>query len=90
MNFFIVGLFGVYLLLVGSHGNTDKFIKEFGKDGKGFFPWIIAIGIIVALNTSDKLRPVIKPFIALALLTFFVKNFNTIKSQTEQITGLKL
>lgn len=68
MTGFIVGLMGFYILLVGYQGNADLLLNEIDTE-KNYVPWIVALLVMAALNSNDKTRPVVKPFIALALLT---------------------
>lgn len=90
MNYALVGLYGLYLVFVGIKGNEKELFTEIGADAKGFAPWLIAILILKALYSVDSLKPVVKPFAALALITFTLKNYPVIISQVNEITGLNL
>ncbi len=90
MNFALVGLYGLYLVFVGIKGNSKELFADIGTDAKGFAPWVIAILVLKALYSSDTLKPLVKPFAALALLTFTLKNYGVIVDQVNGITGLKL
>jgi hypothetical protein len=81
----LIGLYAVYFIMVGVHGNAQKMIAQVQDDGKGFVPWIIAILVLRALYGSETLRPMIKPFIALAALTFVLKNYATVAGQVNQL-----
>jgi hypothetical protein len=83
----LVGLYGLFLLFVGIRGNAAKLTNEIGTDFHGFMPWLVAILILRALYNVEGLKPAIKPFIALALLTFVLKNYNTVAAQVDTITG---
>ncbi len=85
MAFGLIGLYGVYFVLVGMKGNAGKMIANVQADGKGFMPWLLAIIILRALYNVDSLRPMVKPFIALAVLTFTLKNFNTVAAQVNTL-----
>lgn len=85
MAFGLIGLYGVYFILVGVKGNADKMIANVQQDGRGFMPWLLAILVLRALYNVETLRPLIKPFIGLAALTFVLKNFNTIAGQLNQL-----
>ena len=87
MSYGLVGLYGLYLIFVGLNGNSATLKTEVSAEGKGFLIWILAIVILRALYNVDTLRPVIKPFMALAVLTFTLKNYNVIVDQINQITG---
>ncbi len=90
MSYALVGLYGLYLIFVGVKGNSSALFSEISKDAKGFSAWLIAILVLRALYSVDTLRPVVKPFIGLALLTFTLKNYKSIVDQVNTITGLKL
>jgi hypothetical protein len=81
----LVGLYAIYFIMVGVRGNATALLDDVQQDGKAFLPWIIAIVVLRAMYGSDTLRPLIKPFIALAALTFVVKNFATVAGQLNQI-----
>lgn len=90
MSYGLVGLYALYFVFVGVNGNASEMFAEVEKDAKGFAPWVIALLVLKALNESDTLRPVVKPFIGLAILTFVLRNYGTIISQIDEITGLNL
>jgi hypothetical protein len=81
----LVGLYALYFILVGSRGNAGQMVTEAQNDGKGFIVWILAILVLRALYASETLRPMIKPFIFLAGLTFFLKNYAVISGQVNQL-----
>lgn len=87
MSYGLVGLYGIYLVFVGIQGNSKNLKDDVLADGHGFLMWILAIVILRALYNVDALRPMVKPFIGLALLTFTLKNYNVITQQINQITG---
>ncbi len=90
MNYGLIGLYGIYLLFVGANKNAAALKTQISADVKGFMPWAIAIVVLAALMRSDTLRPVVKPFIALAVLAFVLKNYPQLVSQLNQATGLNL
>lgn len=90
MSYGLVGLYAVYLIFVGIKGNSKPLLDNVGSDLKGFSAWVIAIVILKALSESDTLKPIVNPFIALAILTFTLKNYDTLIDQLNQITGLQL
>jgi hypothetical protein len=90
MSYGLVGLYALYFIFVGVNGNAAPMASAMEQDAKGFAPWLLAILILKALSTSDTIAPMIKPFIALALVTFTVKNYDAIVTQVDQITGLNL
>jgi hypothetical protein len=85
MAYGLIGLYGLYFVLVGIHGNSGKMVAQVQQDGKGFIPWVLAILILRAMYSSDTLRPMVKPFIGLAALTFVLKNYAKVVTQVNQI-----
>ena len=87
MAYGLIGLYGIYLIFVGYKGNTQALFSNLSKDGPGFLPWLIVVVVLGTMYRSDTLRPVVKPFIALAILTFVLKNFGTLKSELASLVG---
>jgi len=85
MSYGLVGAYALYFILVGIHGNSSKLVSLIERDGRDFLPWILAILVLRALYNVEALRPMIKPFIGLAVLTFVLKNWNNVASQLNQI-----
>lgn len=81
MNGLIFGLYGLYAILVATNGNANALQKAIQEDSGGFLPWAISIGVLSVLYDNETTRPVAKPFIYLAILTFILKNFDQIKAQ---------
>lgn len=80
-----LGAYGVYLIMVSVAGNTSKLFPMLGTDLRGYAPWMLAIVFIAVLTEFDSTKDFVKPFIVLLVLNFFLRNWNTIKAQTEQI-----
>jgi hypothetical protein len=81
----LVGAYAIYFVLVGAHGNASKFYTLILRDGRGFLPWILAVLVLRGMYTSATLRPFVKPFIALAILTFTLKNYSAVAAQLNAI-----
>jgi hypothetical protein len=90
MAYGLVGLYALYLMFVGINGHASELFKDIGEDAKGFAPWLIAILILRALSNNSTLKPMVTPFIGLAILTFVLKNYGQLVSQVDDITGLQL
>lgn len=90
MSYGLVGLYAVYLIFVGVHGNASPLFQAIQKDLKGYAPWVLAILVLKALYQVDSLRPAIRPFIFLAALTFILRNYTKVSGQINEITGLSL
>lgn len=85
MSYGLVGLYGLYFVFVGMRGNAGALTTNVSQDGKNFIPWILAILVLRAAYASDTLRPMVKPFIGLAALTFFLKNYAKVTAQLNEI-----
>lgn len=85
MSYGLVGLYGLYFIFVGVNGNASKLTSNVQQDAKNFIPWMLAILVLRAAYSSDTLRPMVKPFIGLAALTFFLRNYGKVVSQLNQI-----
>jgi hypothetical protein len=85
MSYGLVGLYGIYFIFVGISGNADKLSQNVQSDAKNFIPWLLAILVLRAAYSSDTLRPMVKPFIGLAALTFFLKNYAKVASQVNEL-----
>jgi hypothetical protein len=85
MSYGLVGLYGLYFVFVGIRGNASTLANDVSQDGKNFIPWLLTILILRAAYSSETLRPMVKPFIGLAALTFFLKNYASVVSQVNQI-----
>lgn len=83
----LVGLYALFLVFVGYRGNASQLFQYAGEDAKGFSEWVVAILILRALYQSDTLKPFVKPFAILAILTFVLKNYATVAQQVDEITG---
>ena len=81
----LVGLYGVYLVLVGIHHHSSELLTLVEDNGREFLVWILAIVILRAIYQIKSIRPAIKPFVALVVIVFVIKNWNTIKGQLETI-----
>ena len=85
MSYGLVGAYALYFILVGVKGNASPLYSAIMQDGRGFLPWILAIFVLKWAYSSDTLRPVVKPFIFLAVLVFVLKNYSTLIKQVNQI-----
>lgn len=85
MSYGLVGLYGLYFVFVGINGNASKLTANVQQDAKNFIPWVLAILVLRALYASDTLKPMVKPFIGLAALTFFLRNYSKVVSQVNQL-----
>lgn len=68
-------VYGLYLLFVGVNGNADELFTELSQE-KQFIYWLVAIFVVVGLWESPIGGKVAKPFAALIVLGFLLKNNN--------------
>lgn len=88
MTSLFVGLYGVYLLMVGIRGNAGTLMSDLSQDSPNYLPWLVAIIVIALMSEFDATKDIVKPFAALLLLNFLLKNFSTIKQEASTIYNL--
>lgn len=89
MNGLIIGVYGLYLVLVGVNGNAGSLVGKVQADAPKFLPWIIAIFVLAFLHgSSDTGKKITTPFLLLLILSFVLKRFDTLKSQSEQLWNM--
>ena len=88
MNGLILGLYGVYLLVIGIQGKSNLLMKEADKDMPGFIPWALAIVAIIVLAQTEATQKLVKPFIGLLILNFVLVNFANLKSEINKLANL--
>lgn len=87
MNGLILGSIGVYSLLVGFNGNGPALVEMGAEDAKGFFPWAISAGVLAFAYEYEYTRPLVGPFLLLAILGFVLRNFEALKSQLSALNA---
>lgn len=85
MSNLLVGIYAVYLLFVAYKGNASEIMGDVQEDAPGFLPWMVAVVVLSVLYNNDTARPIVKPFIFLAILTFVLKNFVPLKTEVQKI-----
>jgi len=85
MNLIAIMAYGIYALLVGMNGNSRQLVSEFDKDAGGFLPWAISIGVIAVIWEIPATKKLAAPFLLLAVLTFVLRNFDTLRSQFNKL-----
>ncbi len=90
MNGGVAGIYAVYLILVGLHGNAGKLYGDVKEDGRGYMSWVLALVILKVLYSQARLRPIILPFLLLAGLAFTLKNYGRIAKQVNSALGTNL
>lgn len=87
MNALIIAAYGIYVLLVGIAGNSNALVAEAQSDAPGFVPWAVSIAVLAVINEIPATHKLAAPFLTLLVLTFFLRNFETLREQFRSITG---
>lgn len=85
MPLMLIAFYGLYLLLVGVNGNSTEMVAKFREDAPGFFPWAVSIAVLAVLSELPSTRQLVAPFAFLLILTFILRNFETLRAQYNQI-----
>lgn len=88
MNELILGLYGIYLIVVGVRGETDKLMTQLQSDLPKFVPWAIAIVVLVVMSQSEATSEVVKPFVFLLALAFILKNFSNVSAEVTKLRNI--
>lgn len=81
MNALIIGLYGIFLLMVGASGNSAALSQMGREDAPGFLPWAISIGVLAVMSQNEYTAKIAKPFIVLLVLGFVLKNYANLETQ---------
>ena len=77
----IIGLYGIYLLMVGVNGNAKTLAAYASADAAGFLPWAVSLGVIAVMYEIPETKRLAGPFLLLAALAFVLRNFTTLQTQ---------
>lgn len=88
MNNIIIPALAIYLLAIGYKGNGQIALDNLGSDFKGFVPWGASIIILMLLAKNDTIKPVVGPFIGLALLATVLKKWPVINQDLKSSYNL--
>lgn len=84
-----IGVYGLYLILVGLNGNAGQLSTKIQADAPKFLPWMIAIVVLAFINSSSETgRKITGPFILLLMVAFVVKRFPTLQQQTVSLWNM--
>ena len=84
----IIGLYGIYLLMVGVSGNAKTLQQYASADAAGFLPWAVSLGVIAVLYEIPETKRLAGPFLLLAALAFVLRNFTTLQTQFRQLYSM--
>lgn len=88
MNVLLFGLYGLFLVLVGLAGNSAALRDNFSEDAGGFLPWAMSIGVLAVMNEIPLTKKMVAPFLLLLGLNFVLRNWETLRSQYQQIASM--
>lgn len=71
---FVAIFLGVALIAVGVQNTQTQFFTLLKGDVEGFFPWILAIGVIGALGYIKPIKPITDAFLVLVIVVLFLSN----------------
>ncbi len=84
MDEIFLGLFGFWMVAVGAEGNGAQAACLVTGSMSGYVPWLIALIIIAAIaEIPDGGRDVATGFLILVTAAFLLKNWNAIKTETQ-------
>lgn len=86
MNAFVVGIYGVFLVMVGAKMRSGELIDTLKSDVGGFVPWGVAIATLAAMSENEATRGMVKPFVYLLILNFVLVNFDTVRNEFNKLT----
>lgn len=84
----IIGLYGIYLLMVGVGGNSKTLLQYASADAPGFLPWAISLGVLATINEIPATKKLAAPFLLLLAISFIVKNFEILQSQFRELYSM--
>jgi len=88
MNGLIIGVYGIYFLLVGLAGNAPKLLDMLGEDAGGFLPWIVSIGVLAVAYEYPATQKMARPFILLLILSFVLYNYENLRAEYKRVEAL--
>lgn len=83
-----IGVYGVFLLAVGINGQGKALFSLLSEDGKKFLPWLFALIVISVLAEFEETKRLVKPFVVLLALNFFLRNYDKLESEAKRIYNM--
>lgn len=84
----IIGLYGIYLLMVGVSGNAKTLQQYASADAPGFLPWAVSLGVLAVMYEVPQTKRLAGPFLLLAGVSFVVMNFERLQSQFRELYSM--
>lgn len=88
MNALIIGIYGIFFVLVGLAGNAPKLVSMVKSDIGGFLPWAVAIAVLAVAYEYPTTRKMAQPFIFLLILSFILSNFDNLQAEYNRLAKL--
>lgn len=88
MNALIIGLYGVFFLLVGLSGNAPSLLAMAKQDAGGFLPWAVGVGVLAVAYEYPATKKMAQPFILLLILSFILTNFGSLQAEYSRLKAL--
>lgn len=83
-----IGVYGLFLLAVGINGQGKALFSLLSEDGKEFLPWLFALVVISILAEFEETKKLVKPFVVLLALNFFLRNYSTLEKEAKTIYNM--
>lgn len=88
MNGLIIGVYGIFFLLVGLAGNAPKLLGMVGDDAGNFLPWVVAIAALSVAYEYPATQKMARPFILLLILSFVLYNYDNLLAEYKRLQNL--
>lgn len=88
MNGLILGLYGIYLVVIGITGKSEALQLKLQEDMPKFIPWALAIVVLVILAQSEATAKLVKPFVGLLILNFVLVNYSNLSLEVRKLRDL--
>jgi hypothetical protein len=88
MNGLILGLYGIYLVVIGVRGKTDDLQALLAQDLPKFIPWALAIVVLVVMSQTEATAKLVKPFIFLLILNFTLRNWTNLANEVNKLQNI--
>ena len=76
----LIGVYGIYLLMVGFKGNSRALVTDIQSDAPAFLPWAVSIAVLAIMYDNKYTHDVAAPFLGLLIIAYIVKNFERLKT----------
>ena len=81
----MVIIYAAFLVGVGIRGNSKRLGAQIAKDTPGFVPWLVVVFFLTLLNSNANTKPIVNPFVALAVIGLLVNKRSVIFPETQHI-----